>query len=79
MNEGGIVSFLLLSQTLEEDRPLPTSEGIGPPRYLVPLPRKITTKRMQTCLFSCRFTWGKCCLGSVITILLSSQRNVPGI
>lgn len=51
MNEGGIVSFLLLSQILEEDRPLPTRAGIGAPPYvLLPpsLPRRITTKTTQT-------------------------------
>lgn len=52
MNEGGIVSFLL-SQILGDDGPLPTSEGIGAPLYMVLLPPSQNhNKRRQTCLFS---------------------------
>lgn len=47
MNEGGIVSFLLLSQILEEDRPLPTRAGIGALPYVLLPPSLAESKQKQ--------------------------------
>lgn len=51
MNEGGIVS---LSQILEGDRPLPTSEGIGAPLYVAPPPPSLPPSLAKSQQKECR-------------------------